>query len=49
MTALIAIETPLQGKIVHLAPLAAHEINSLWADFSKQMSTFCFAQTTRLS
>jgi|GEM_PF-3275317 len=24
-----------------------HQINSLWADFSRQMGTICFGQTTR--
>ena len=24
-----------------------HQINSLWADFSKQMGTICLGQTTR--
>ena len=24
-----------------------HQINSLWADFSKQMGTICWGQTTR--
>ena len=26
-----------------------HQINSLWADFSKQMGIICFGQTTRMS